>query len=259
MKMLERLVVVLGIVLLPMSAFALQPLSTDDAATMGMAKFQLEVSSEFNWEKANGIRTNQQQLGLTLTAGLLDSLDLVVGVPFRWQQVKDDLLTYRDNGGITDMSLALKWRMLELGPVALAIKPTVTIPTGDLDKGLGAARMAYGATLISTVDLKPLSIHANVGYTKQLRTEAARINSREDLVNLSVAGVFEATKKLQLMAELGTASYTDYSNKNWASFMTAGVSYAVIDNLAVSLGARWGLTKAANDIAALAGLTFTFP
>lgn len=247
--------VVMMLLVLPAYSFALQPLATDDAGTMGMAKFQFEVSSEFDWDKANGVRTNQQQLGFTLTAGVLDSVDLVVGVPLRWQQQDGGI----DNGGLADMSLALKWRLLELGPLSMAVKPVITIPTGDYNKGLGASRTSYGATLISTVEFKPVAVHANLGYTKFTYTDTNRAAGREDQVSLSLAGVVSVSPKLQLVAEVGTASYSSYSDKLWPGFVTAGASYALSDKLSLSLGGRFGLTNTANDAALLAGVTFAFP
>lgn len=259
MRKLVLLMLCLGVLLSPLPALALHPLATDDAGTMGMLKFQAELVGEFSWDKDDGVSTRQQQLGLTLTAGLLDSLDLVVDVPLQWQQVKDGGQTLLDNGGLTDMTLALKWRMLELGPVSFAIKPSLTLPSGDHDKGLGNARSAYGATLISSFELKPVAIHANVGYTRQNYTDADRRESREDLISLSLATVLSISKDLQLLAEVGATTNDDNSNSVWPAFMTAGVSYAVIDNLAVSLGARWALNKPEADIALLTGLTFSFP
>lgn len=253
--MRRLLFVVLTVLMLPATSFALQPLATDDAGTMGMARFQFEVASEFDWDRTNGVRTNQQQLGFTLTAGVLNSLDLVVGVPFRWQQQGGGY----DNGGLADMSLALKWRLLELGPLSVAVKPAITIPTGDYNKGLGASRTSYGAAVISTVEFKPVAVHANIGYTKFAYTDADRSAGREDQVSLSLAGVVSVSPKLQLVAEVGTTSYGDYSAKLWPSFVTAGASYALNDKLSVSLGGRFGLTNTANDAALLAGVTFSFP
>ena len=185
-------------------AFAAQPLITDDTGTMGVMKFQLETGTEFGWnrEDNNGVATDApyQLLSLTLTAGVLDSLGLVLALPFCWQQVEENGLKTYDNGGLNDLSLALKWRFLELGPASFALKPSITIPSGDYNRGLSDARPAYGATLISTVEFKPVTISANAGYTIQKYTDADRSTCRENLWNLSMSGTAEVIKGLQMVA-----------------------------------------------------------
>ena len=108
------------------------PLATDDTGTAGMGKFQLETSAEFGWDKESehGTRTtsNYQTLNVALTAGLLDSLDLVLSYPYTWQHIEVNNTVTTDNSGLNDLTLDLKWRILELGPASLAIKPSITFP-----------------------------------------------------------------------------------------------------------------------------------
>ena len=244
-------------------AQAALPLATDDTGTQGRLKFQLETGAEFGWDRetSNGITTRKdsQSLNETVTAGLIDPLDLIVTLPFSWQQVRVNDQKAYDDGGLNDLSLALKWRFLELGPASLAIKPAVTFPSGDNSRGLGAARPGYGATLISTVEFKPVAVHANIGYTHQNYTEADKEANRENLWNLSLATAVEVMKGLQIVAEIATATNGDKTSTTWPTFMTGGVIYSVIDNLDLSLGVKGGLNAPATDIALLTGVTVRFP
>jgi len=244
-------------------AYAAHPLATDDAVTTGMMKFQLETSAEFGWDKEsfNGatIGTDSQVLNVVITAGVAEQLDLILTLPFSWQQVTENGLKINDSGGLNDLSLALKWRFLELGPASLAIKPAVTFPSGDYNRGLGVARPAYGATLISTVEFRPVAIHANIGYTHQNYTDADRYANRENLWNLSLASAVEVMKGLLAVAEIGTATNGNKAGTTWPTFLTGGVIYSVIENLDLSLGVKGGLTSPATDIALLTGLTCKFP
>ena len=235
---------------LPSLAFAAHPLATDDAGTTGMKKFQVETSAEFGWDKenVNGVNTkvNSQSLNVGITAGLLDSLDLVLSLPFSWQQIKEDGVKRYDNGGLNDLSLDLKWRFLEIGQASFAFKPSITFPSGDYNRGLGTGRPAYGVTLISTVEFKAVAVHANVGYTYHKYTDADKDCNRENLWSMSLAGDIEVMKGLQVVAEIGAATNDDKTSTTWPAFMTGGVIYSVIDNLDLSLGVKGGLNAARN-------------
>ncbi len=239
------------------------PLATDDTGTQGMLKFQVEGTAEFGWHKEtlNGITTkiNQQNLGLTLTAGVFDSLDASIAFPFTIQQMKENDVTTLDNNGLSDITLALKWRFLELGPVSLAIKPTMTIPNGNEARSLGNGRAIYNATLISTVDLKPLAIHANLGYVHQEYVDAVRPGSRTDLWKMSLAGSVEVLKGLQVVAEVGTATNNLKGSDVWPAYVTGGLIYSVNDKLDLDLGLRGGLNKPSTDLVLLTGVVVRFP
>jgi hypothetical protein len=114
-------------------------------------------------------------------------------------------------------------------------------------------------TLISSVEFKPVSVHANIGYTNQRYTDADKDGSREDLWSLSLAGSLEAQKGLQIVAEIGTATNPDRGNSTWGTFMAGGVIYSVIENLDLSLGVKGSLTAPEADIALLTGITLKFP
>jgi hypothetical protein len=252
----------IGVMLLclcaPVFTFAAQPLATDDTGTLGTAKFQLETGLQLDWDRQDDIRTTSQTVSVTLTCGVFDSLDLVAALPYSWQNIRNNGFTTTDNSGFNDLSLAIKWRFLEAGHFSLALKPAVTIPTANYDRGLGAGRPSYGAALISTVESKPVAIHANVGYTCQKYTDNAKDTGREDLLNLSLAAAVSVTPALQLVAEIGTATNTDSTSSIWPVFLTGGAIYSVIDNLDLDLGIKGGLSKPETDISLLAGATVKF-
>jgi hypothetical protein len=253
----------LTILCLADSAFANYPLLTDDTGTQGIMKFQLDTSAEFSWDRATGngvtTKTAGQSLNLGITAGVLDPLDLVLILPFSWQQVRKDKVTVYDQGGLHDLSLALKWRFVELGPASLAIKPAITFPSGDYNRGLGAARPAYGATLISTVEFKPVAVHTNIGYTYQNYTDADRDASREHLWNLSVGGTVEVLKHLLIVAEIGAATNANRACATWPMFVTGGLTYTVLDNLDLALGVKGRLNEPVPDVTILTGVTLRLP
>jgi hypothetical protein len=244
-------------------AFAAHPLTTDDTGTQGILKFQVETNAEFGWDRetAPGITTksNSQTLNVAVTAGILNTLDLAVSYPYTCQQTEDSSGSRIDNSGLNDLSLALKWRFAELGPASIAIKPSITFPTASRDRNLGAGRAGYGATLISTAEFRPVTLHANIGYTNQKYTDIDKDGSREHLWCFSLAGTVEVLKGLQLVAEVGAATNPDRRSPAWPTFITGGMIYSILDKLDFDLGIKGGLNAPATDIALLTGLTVRFP
>lgn len=259
MKKILTAVVTLFCLSLTSQAFAAHPLATDDTGTNGTMKFQAEISGEFARDKQESIKSNSRSVGLALCGGLTESLDMSVAVPFTWQMEKDNGVTVLDNNGLNDLSVALKWRFMEFGPASLALKPAITFPAGDYNRAMGVGRPAYSATLISTVEFKPVAVHANAGYTLQKYMAADRDGSRENLWNFSLAGTVEVMKGLQLAAEIGAATNADKTDSKWPSFITGGVIYSARDNLDLSFGVKSGLNVPETDVALLAGITFKFP
>ena len=263
MKKFLPALVTLWCMSMPDPAQAAHPLATDDTGTQGVMKFQMESSAEFGWdteyERGMTTRSNYQKLNVAATAGISDSLDLQVSYPYTWQKIEENGNNRIDNSGLNDLSMALKWRFLELGPASFAIKPSIAFPTANRDRNLGTGRAGYGTTLISTVEFKPVAIHANIGYTNQKFTDADKDGSREHLWNLSLAGAVEIMKGLQLVAEAGSTSNPDKGNSTWPAYLAGGVIFSVIENLDLDVGAKGSLTAPETDMALSSGITFKFP
>ena len=263
MKRQVAMLLIVTYLALSTPSYAANPLVTDDTGTQGLLKFQVETNAEFGWDwnarSGNATRSNNQSLNEVFTVGALDPLDLALTLPFSWQHTSENGKNTSDQDGLNDISLALKWRFLETGPTSLAIKPSITFPSGDHNRGLGNARPAYGATLISTMEFKPITVSANIGYTYQYYTNSDKNTHRADLWNLSLAGTAEVMKGLQIATEVGTTSNIYKPGTDWPTFMTGGVIYSAIESLDLSLGIRVGLTPPETDISLLPGVSFKFP
>ena len=101
---------------------------------------------------------------------------MVVGVPYVWSEVSEGGEKVSDQG-IEDISVSVKWKFLDHDGVSLALKPGITIPTGDEDEGLGAGEVTYSAFIIASKEFDPFAFHLNVGY---LRNESD-FDERRDL------------------------------------------------------------------------------
>jgi hypothetical protein len=69
--------------------------------------------------------------------------------------------------GVTDLSLAVKWRLFDDAPVlgAFAIQPGFSVATGSIEDGTGIGTGSVSVLLISSHALGPVALDLNYGYT----------------------------------------------------------------------------------------------
>jgi hypothetical protein len=255
--------VILLIFVMTGTAFGAHPLITDDAGTNGKGKFQMELTGEFSWdkEKSAGITVKEKgyEAGVAVSDGLLDTLDLVFGIPYQWNRTKEDGATVSDENGISDASLELKWRFFEQNGLSIALKPGLTIPSGNEDKGLGTGKAGYGITFIATKEIAPLTFHMNFGYAhNEYKLEADKESSEKDLWHISLAGVYEVSDNLQVVANIGVERNPDKESGTDPSFALIGLIYSITPDLDVDLGFKAGLSGTETDATLLTGLTMRF-
>ncbi len=246
---------VMSIAALP--AFAGHPLITDDTGTQGQGKFQMELTGEYERDDTKGARTKVTTIEGVLTAGLTETIDIVLGVPFQYGRLVEDTEDGRERSsekGISDVSAAVKWRFFDRNGLSFAVKPGVTFPTGNDDKGLGGGRMTYGIDLISSLEVGPACLHANVGYVQNEN----KSEERKELWHASLAAEIPVLENLALVADIGTERNSDFASRTNPVFLLGGIVYSPNEDIDLSFGVKGGLNDVAPDYALLAGLTFRF-
>lgn len=237
---------------------AAHPLITDDTGTQGKGKFQVEVNSEFGWdeETTDDVRTKEKggEVSTIFSYGVAERADLVIGVPYRWNKVKEDGETTSDEDGLSDISLELKWRLWETEGLSFALKPGLTVPTGEEEKGLGTGRVTASLFFITTAETGPWAFQLNVGY---LRNEN-RVDEEKNLWHASLAVEVEMVKDLKLVGNIGAERNTDSESNEDPAFILGGLIYSVTENLDIDFGVKGGLNLAETDLALLAGMAFRF-
>lgn len=244
-RFLMAAVLMLGILSAPV--YAAHPLITDDTGTQGKGKFQIEV----NAEHANDNGNTETALGATLFAGLTDTIDIVLGTPYLFLREKDETGQWNRENGISDISLAVKWRFYEHEGLSFALKPGVTLPTGDKDNGIGDGKLSYSLFLITKKELEPFTLHLNLGYV-------ANRSELRNIFHYSLAAEYAATKNIKLVGNIGWETNPDRESNTHPLFALGGVIYKVTDSFDIDFGAKTGLNKAEADYTLLAGLTFRF-
>jgi hypothetical protein len=152
------------------------------------------------------------------------------------------------------MTLEAKWRFFEKGAFAMALKPGVSFPTGNDNKGFGTGRMTYGALLIATQEIGPVSLHLNAGY----RRNDNDTDERKDIWGADIAAVVTVAKPVKLVANVGTKTNTDRTAATDPAFFLGGLIYSITDKIDLDLGYKRGLNKAEADNTYIGGLTMRF-
>ncbi len=238
--------------------YAAHPLITDDTGTQGKGKFQLEINSEFVYDKESegGItfKATGGEIAAIFSYGITDNIDIVLGLPYQWFKVKEDGSVIAKENGISDISLEMKWRFFEKDSLSFALKPGVTLPTGDENKGLGGGKATYSVFFISTKEIEPFAFHLNAGY---IRNENKH-DERKNLWHASLAAETEVVKNLKAVANIGIERNPDKSSNTHPAFILGGLIYSITENFDIDFGIKGGLNKPETDLTFLAGVALRF-
>jgi hypothetical protein len=240
------------------AAWGAHPLITDDAGTLGKGHFQLEVSGQYDSDKemVDGVslEATGSEFATSLSFGMAENVDLVLGVPYQSGKEKEDGVSVYDEKGISDISLEAKWRFYEKDGLSLAFKPGVSLPTGNEEKGLGTGKTGYQAFMIGSSEAAPWAFHANLGY---IRNEN-NANEEKNIWHASLAATCEIVKGFQIVGNIGIERNPDKEAHNDPAFVIGGVVYSVSENFDIDFGVKYGLTSSETDWSMMAGITFKF-
>jgi hypothetical protein len=237
---------------------AAHPLITDDTGTQGKGKLQLEFDGEYGNDNEDGITTNTFIFPTTpvISYGIVDTVDLILGVPFEWRETKQNGIATTARG-ISDASIQLKWRFHKKDGLSFAVKPGIALPTGDEDKGLGNGKVSYSTFLITTKEIAPWAFHMNLGYIRnEYKLRSDEDTNRKDIWHVSFAVEAEVVNSLRIVANIGMERNPDKTSNAEPAFVLGGLIYSVSENLDVDFGIKYGLNRPETDTTYLAGITW---
>jgi len=240
------------------TANAAHPLITDDSGTQGKGKIQLEFFGEYGFDRKDGITEKSLQAPTVpfLTYGLTDAADIVLGLSY------NEVATEHAGGtsairGIGDATVELKTRFYEKNGLSFAVKPGITLPSGDDNKGLGNGRASYHIFFITSQDSQPWALHLNLGYIRnEYRIKGVKDANRVDIWHVSLATQVEVFNKLKAVANIGMERNPDKTSETHPAFILGGLIYSITGNIDVDAGIKFGLNKQETEISYLAGITW---
>jgi hypothetical protein len=247
---------------------AAHPYVTDDTGTQGAGRWQLELLAERgrNARTADpGAVALRQVRTVTafnpvLTYGVTDALDVAFGLHRLRQRTAEDGAPVQSAAGAGDSTLELKWRFFEREGLSLALKPGISLPTGDENRGLGTGRASWVANLILTSEAKPWTFLANVAYSRaryKLATDSEA--NRERLWRVSAGAAYALRENLRLVGEAGARSNgakdDPFLPGRAGRFAMLGLIWSLAEGADLDLGVRKRLNDAEFDTAILVGAT----
>jgi hypothetical protein len=229
------------------------PFITDDTGTLGKGKFQIELSGEYGSDSEDIITTKASDLSASLTYGIIDPVDIVLGLPYQAWRLEDSQSVVKGHG-IGDLSIEANWRFHEQEGLSFALKPGFTIPTGDEERGLGSGRTNYYLYFIASKEMNPWAFNLNLAYIRNDN----QIDERKDIWHASINALCEVIKDLKLGLDAGVETNPDSLSKTPLAYILGGLIYSLRENLDIGLGVRGGLTRPETDIAVRGGITWRF-
>lgn len=234
-------------------AHAAHPLLTEDTGTQGVGRTQLEITYDQSTARAAGTRTRGQHINVVLSYGLIDTLDLITRLPY--ERTTERGATNARVKGYADMEIAAKWRLYDEGPLSIALRPGLRLPTGNEDRGLSSGHGAPSLFAVMTHAADPWALHLHLGYTRNFHDSPGQ---RNHIYHASVAAEYSVSESLRLVADASTESNPELADHPNVGSLVLGVVYSVTPDLDIDLGYRHGLTEPAADHTWLAGLVLRF-
>lgn len=257
--MKKVLLFVLSICLMAMPAFADRPLITDDTITRGQGNVQIEVGLSLLCDKDNvdeqtSIKTRGGEVSVGIIVGLIDTIDIILGTPYLWNRINDNVDLVYNERGLSDATIDFKWRFFEKTGWTLAIKPGIRLPTGNENKGLGSGRVGHRLFFIGTKEFGAAAVHANLGYIRNENIEG----ERKDIWHTSLAAELEILFGLKLSANIGAEKNSFPGDNSHPAFFLGGIAYKLHKKVTLDAGVKYGLNSPETDWTFVAGITMNF-
>jgi hypothetical protein len=231
----------------PHAAQPERPTVATHAYTVAPGWIEIEAGAQ---RQKEGALADRLAVPVVVKIGLGERLQL--GLAPGWQREAEG---GGAEAGITDLLVAVKWRLTEDAPVvgAFAVQPAVSFPTGSADSGRGSGKAAFNVLMISSHRFGPLSLDVNAGYTR-LGGESA--SAPRDSTVWAVAAALPIAGRVGWAAEI--YGYPGTSGPNGSPPVVAvltGPNLAVGPSLVVDAGAIFDVVRFGGT-SVYAGLTW---
>jgi len=264
-----KLVAALVMLTLATAARAAPPFITDDSGTQGEGHWQLELIGEHVHHKhsaqTDGATVSQLRqitaASSVLTYGWSERVDVAVTLNALATRLEEDGTLQSKASGVSDTILEAKWRFYEDEGSGLAVKTSLSLPTGDENRGLGTGKASGGLNLILTHSAGDWTWMANAAFihARYKRAEDQQ-SSHSRLRRFSAGATYEMREGWRLAAELGqrtNASKDDpfLPGRN-GSYAMLGAIWSPSKDADFALGVRRAASSGEYDWAVDAGAVF---
>lgn len=234
-------------------AWAAPPLITEDTGTQGRGNWQLEVSHDSYTLHNERAHTREREFKAVLSYGVQDNVDLMLALPYLRVTDRNDANASARGWG--DAEIAAKWRFFDDGPLSIALRPGLALPTGD--KGAGLSSERYIPSVFGILSYVPgaWGVHMHAGYTHNFHAGPPQ---RRHIWHASLAAQYSASEALRWVIDVSAETNPAYDDGPRLASAVLGMIFSPKSDVDISLGYRRGLTDATPDHSLLMGLTLRF-
>jgi len=254
----KHLAVVLISLLGSEAAFAKDILITNDTGTQGKGAVLVEVNGEYGSDQATSEGVSIKQTGIGVEAifsyGVMQEADIIFAFPYLQDKVEENNIVIQNEKGISDISVELKWRFYETEGLSFALKPGLSLPTGNEKRGLGTGKAGYNLFLVSTKEVKSMIYNFNLAYFRN-ENEA---RERKDLWYASFAMEYIWRENMRFIVNTGIERSPEKMSNSHPAFVLGGINHSLTDKFDINAGVKAGLNSAETDITYLAGIAAKF-
>jgi len=214
-----------------------RPLSVDDAGTVDLGIYELEIGIGYIEDRDENGET---ELSLSIKHGLTERMDLGVSLPY--------IVTTPQSGegeaGMGDTELSTKFNLIKEKDRCPGFSMTLgmILDTGEDDKGIGAGKIDYSFNNVLTKKFKSVDLHGNFGYTAKAKT-----------ASFGVGLEYPVGKSINLVSELTGENKSD-SPLEWL----VGTNFSGRESLVLDFGIGTGLNDPGCRLKVTGGLTLGF-
>jgi len=243
-------------------------LNTEDAMPVGPGEFELEFVYSFSrasrqwsdhWRGENRGLAREHDFELGLTYGVVENLDIGVGLGYADMYDRDDPAGY--GRGLMDVGIGAKWRFYhnEALDLSLAYLPGITIPfgrrSGSDHIGPSQEFWSIDQKLAMSKFWDRWNLNADVGYSLPLGEDA---DGARGTLDSNVALGYQLYDWLQPEVELNYAHdfVTGDSDSDQVA-LTAGLIMPISDTWRVDVGLQHSLAGRNSDRGTTAILAIT--
>ncbi|HWM69131.1 MAG TPA: transporter [Steroidobacteraceae bacterium] len=233
-----------AITIATLAAYAGHPMLSEDTGTQGRGNAELELGYAWSRYGATSLFLFQPQLSY----GTSTTFDLIIQPSWT---IVDAPGTGREKG-FGDTNLDFKWRFYGAAPWSLGVRAGITTPTAQSDLGLPAHKVSPHGLLVLTADFTPLTLDANLGYSRV----PDYLGARADLFHFSAAATYAANERLFFVLDAAVDSNPDSRQSMPPAVALLGLIYTARPGLDLDLGYRSRLNTAAPIRQFLLGITY---
>ncbi|MFC1480235.1 transporter [Candidatus Omnitrophota bacterium] len=235
-------------------AYAVRPLSTEDASVVGRGTGEAEIG--FEYARQDNRDDNYAVIFMPIY-GITEYMQVSIELPLDIKSHKDEPTL----AGLGDITLSLKTLLApEKGNVpSFSLKTDFKIANGNEEKGFGSGDTDIGFILSATKTFSLITMYGSIGYVFVGDKEKDVFN---DAILYGIALEYALTSKLNIVSEIygeGDLVFVTGAFEEHAINPLVGLNYRIKENIILDTAFKMGISRdKKTEYGIIGGTTISF-